>query len=864
MFGTTCILALTFEAGPPESLIQSSVPGARSAKGRCIRSWYALRANICKHKQLGLMHAATQISSSGHGPTYHGPLSDQPDLETLDRIRKRVLWLSTYMVHYANSIRENSDDNKVGGHQASSASVVSLLTAYYFAAARPGDLISVKPHASPVYHSIQYLLGNLPAEKLRQLRSFGGLQAYPSRTKDPDGVHFSTGSVGLGAAFPNFAALAKRYVDDHFGKSGNNRFLALMGDAELDEGNVWEALSEDNLQQLGGIVWIVDLNRQSLDRVVPNGRVKKIEEVLRSLGCHVIEIKYGTRLEEIFERPYGYLLRNRIDQMPNDEYQSLLRVRDPAILRQRLGGPDGRLDPGLEKLIADYEPAELRSLLGDLGGHDLAKILAAFREADRVTDRPVVIIAYTVKGWGLPIAGDPLNHSRLLTEKEVADLALELAIPAGEEFARFEPDSVEGRIAESIRLRLFGDGAPRPAYKRVASSTIPDSLGSSYTGKLSTQQAFGNILSELSRRPEIRSRLVTTSPDVAITTNLGGWIQKVGVYCAEERIDFFHQNAVSLLLNWRQSVNGQHIELGISENNLFLMLGALGLTGDLFGEPLAPIGTIYDTFVARGLDALNYAVYNGARFVVAGTPSGISLSGEGGAHQSINPPSIGIEMPQLTYYEPCFAQELEWILLEAIRRVLSDPDSGSSYLRLSTVPLDQEVFPRDSSTDLRRRALAGGYQILNHRERQGYTPGKNVVNLFVSGVLVPLALEASRELAEEELYLNVINVTSADMLHQGWVRALRTRMRGLESPFYLEELVPPGERRCPIVTAIDGHPHALSFLGGVFGARTIPLGVDRFGQSGARTELYKHYEIDQAAMVRAAIEAVSSFDDSMA
>jgi pyruvate dehydrogenase E1 component len=239
----------------------------------------------------------------------------QVDLELLDRIQERVLWLSTYLIHYANYIRPNRDSIKVGGHQASCASVVSMLTAYYFAAAESGDLIAIKPHASPVYHAIQYLLGNLSRERLLQFRSFGGLQAYPSRLKDPDGVHFSTGSVGFGAVMPNFMSLVRRYVEDHFGYDKPHRFLALMGDAELDEGNIWEALGEDHLQRLGRVIWMVDLNRQSLDRVVPNGRAQKITGLLRSFGCHVIEVKYGSRLEAIFARPGGERLRERIDLM---------------------------------------------------------------------------------------------------------------------------------------------------------------------------------------------------------------------------------------------------------------------------------------------------------------------------------------------------------------------------------------------------------------------------------------------------------------------------------------------------------------------------------------------------------------------
>ncbi len=767
------------------------------------------------------------------------------ELDLLRQVERKVLWLSTYLVHHANFVRESNDSIKVGGHQASCASVVSLLTAYYFHAARAGDLISIKPHASPVYHAIQFLLGNLPARYLTELRAFGGLQAYPSRTKDPDGVHFSTGSVGLGAVIPNFSALVRRYVADHFAYPGRHRFVSLIGDAELDEGNVWEALGEDTLQQQGDVIWLVDLNRQSLDRVVPNGRVQTVENMLRAFGCHVIEIKYGRKLETMFAQPGGDRLRSRIDLMTNDEYQSLLRAPDPELVRSRLARPDGKLDPALEGLLRDYPAAELRPLIADLGGHDLEAILRAFDEADRVHDRPVVIIAYTVKGWGLPTAGDPLNHSRLLTAEQIETLREDLGISPGGEFAGFAPESQEaalaGRMAERLRV---------PAPPPRALPEVPASLNATYPVSTSTQQVFGNLVSELARHPELRARLVTTCPDVAISTNLGGWIQKAGVYFPEDRIDFFRENAVQLLLNWRQNAQGQHIELGISENNLFLMLGALGLSGDLFGERLIPIGTVYDTFIARGLDALNYAVYNGARFLFAGTPSGISLSGEGGAHQSIYSPSIGIEMPRLTFYEPCFAQEVDWILMHGIRRILHGESAECFYLRLSTVPQEQKLAPAPSE-DLRAQVLAGGYRYLDHSAKAGYRPGENVVNLFTSGVMLPLALEAARDLEPDGVFVNVINVTSAGLLHREWGRARRAR-----TAFQLEQLIPPAERRVPLVTVADAHPHALSFLGSVFGAPVQALGVDDFGQSGERADLYRYYELGPEAMVRAVLAAL--------
>ena len=807
-----------------------------------------------------------ELTSKGQGSKVGVELAENladAEVDILERVQERVLWLSMQIVHYANSLRENGNGAKVGGHQASCASMVSLMTALYFHSLRFGDRVSVKPHGSPVYHAIQYLLGNLPEEKLRQFRSFKGLQSYPSRTKDVDRVDFSTGSVGLGAVVPNFARLTRQFVRDHFGYPRRNRFIALMGDAELDEGNVWEALGEETLQELGQVLWIVDLNRQSLDRVVPSGKAQKIEEMFRINGWRVLELKYGRKLEEVFRRPHGEKLRQRIDLMSNDEYQSLLRIEDGERIRIRLvTTPDGQ-DEELLELLSGYSTDEVKPLLADLGGHDLRKILEGLDEADRISDQPVVIIAYTIKGWELPIAGDPLNHAKLLTSDQMAELQSRLGIASGEEFTRFPPGSPEDRFIQS-RLKLLDGDAKAKAASEPSPLPIPDRLGSGYRGDISTQQALGSLLTALSRIPEVASRMVTTSPDVSISTNLGGWIHKMRVYSPEEKINFFRENAVGSMLNWEQSPKGHHIELGISENNLFLLLNMLGLSQEISGEVLLPFGTVYDPFIGRGLDALTYAAYTESKFIFAGTPSGITLSPEGGAHQSLITPSIGMEMPNLVYYEPTFAQELEWIFLAGLRNLLDRKRGQILYLRLSTRPVPQSLFPADRQTAprrlerLRQHVLRGGYRLLEHRSDPRYSPGKNVLNIFTCGVMVVEALEASRKLSREGIFANVVVVTSPDLLFRGWQQAGKLKMKnpGTRFTFHLEGLIPPSERQVPIVTLLDGHSHALSFIGSVFGSKALCLGVDEFGQSGQTEELYDHYQIGVKAVSQAARQAI--------
>jgi pyruvate dehydrogenase E1 component len=752
-------------------------------------------------------------------------------LQILERIQKKVLWLSAYMVHHANTLRPNADGVKVGGHQASSSSVVSLLTALYFDALRSDDLVAVKAHASPAFYAIQYLRGRLTAAALRELRSFGGLQAYPSRRKNADVVDLSTGSMGLGAVQATFGALASRYVVDHFGGKPHGRVIVMVGDAELDEGNVAEALAEEVVPRLTNVLWIVDVNRQSLDRIVPDGRLRQMRAMFEACGWHVSELRWGRKLETLFAKPGGERLRRRLDAASNGEYQRLLRLPAGGLRKALVTNDDGRIDRALDRLLSGIGDAGLGELVADRGGHDLRTILQAFEEAGRVHDRPAVIFAHTIKGWGLPFAGDPLNHTMLLTQSQIDQLRGSLGIAEGAEWEGFAQDGDEAALVRRLPP-LF---APPPL--RALQTEVPLQLEEPYPSECSTQEAFGRVLGALSRLP-VADRIVTVSADVAVTTHLAGWINRKGVYFPRAKTHVFAD--LPQAVQWKESPAGQHIELGIAEHNLFLLLGALGLARDLLGEPLLPIGTLYDPFVTRGLDALYHALYSGSRFIVAATPSGVSLSPEGGAHQSVITPGIGVALPGIIYWDPAFAAETEWILLDALRG-LAAGSGEAAYLRLSTRAVDQTLAPAPSPA-YRSHVLRGAYRLLDARGESGWDPDANAVSLFAVGVTVPEAVQAARALREHDVLASVFAVTSPDRLY-----------RGLREPRpYLEELVSPEEEGVPVVSVLDGHSHSLAFIGSALGVPQVALGVDDFGQSGTRADLYRHYGIDAAAIVRAA------------
>ncbi|MGZ5339516.1 MAG: 1-deoxy-D-xylulose-5-phosphate synthase N-terminal domain-containing protein [Thermoleophilaceae bacterium] len=747
-----------------------------------------------------------------------------PDLDTLRSIERRVLWLASAIVHHANRVRENRSGVKVGGHQASSASMVSLMCALWFSELRAEDRVSVKPHASPALHAINYLLGRLDRPYLETLRAFGGLQSYPSRTKDPDPVDYSTGSVGIGATAPIWGAMARRYLETHrLEAPPMGRQIALVGDAELDEGAVWEAIVDPSVAKLGEVLWVVDLNRQSLDRVVPDIAFGRWANMFEAAGWQTISVKYGSRLEALFERPGGPELRTRIDEMPNEEYQRLLRAQ-PAELRERL--PGGQRDLG--RLVKKLGDSDLRAALRDLGGHDPAKLIEAYRAVD--SDRPTVVFAYTIKGWSLPVEGHPENHSALLTRDQMLELAQALDADADDPWAGFDPAGPEAEVCAAAATALARD-EPEP----VSPPPVPAVLGRKHRGAGSTQQAFGRFFVDLVHdAPEVAERVVTVSPDVASSTNLGGWINKGEIWSVGERRDWFKDDPQTLV-HWHESTRGHHIELGIAETNLVGLLSELGATWSRYGQPLLPIGTIYDPFVGRALEPWSFGMYAGGQSILIGTPSGVSLAPEGGAHQSIVTPSIGIAQPGCTAWEPAFGQDLEWTLLYALSR-LGRPGGESAYFRLSTRPIDQALRGEAD----RELVLAGGYSMRRASNRPRVT-------LVGMGAVIPEVLAAAEVLGDE---VDAICLTSADLLF----RALRARAGLGEDPDdILGELFPP-DRAAPIVTVLDGDPHALAFLAAVNATPLTPLGVTRFGQSGELAEVYEDHQIDAETIVGAALD----------
>ena len=777
-------------------------------------------------------------------------------LPILTALERKVLWLATWTIHNANHLRESADGLKVGGHQASSASSATILTALYFAVLRPEDRVAVKPHASPVFHAIQYLFGNQTREKLENFRGLKGAQSYPSRTKDTDDVDFSTGSVGLGVAQTLFASLVQDYLHARGwgGDRPEGRMVALVGDAEMDEGNIFEALLEGWKQGLRNTWWIVDYNRQSLDAVVREGLWERLEAVFRSFGWDVVILKYGALQRQAFAEPGGEALRAWIDACPNQLY-SALTFQGGAAWRKRLLDDMGDQGP-VSQLIERRSDDELARLMGNLGGHDLPSLLEAFEQA-RSHDRPTCFIAYTVKGFGLPLAGHKDNHAGLMTVAQLETLRRSLNVREGHEWEPFE-----GLDPPAAELEAFLAAVPfiQQGRRRFHSPAIsvPETLSVAAQPSMSTQQGFGLLMHEIAKSDtELARRIVTTSPDVTVSTNLGAWVNRRGLFAREEMADLFKAERIPSTFNWTFSPKGQHLELGIAEMNLFILLSALGLSHSIFGERLLPVGTLYDPFIERGLDALNYACYQDARFIIAATPSGVTLAPEGGAHQSIATPLIGMAQDGLASFEPAYVDELATILrwsFDYMQRSgdvepdetswLRDKTGGSVYLRLSTRTIEQPR--RTMAAGLAEDIINGAYWMRR--------PGPNAqVVVAYTGAVAPEAIAAIGLMAEDRRDVGLLAVTSADRLNAGWTAASRAREHGLaHARSHVERLLAEVPRHCGLVTVLDGHPATLAWLGSVLGHRTRSLGVEHFGQTGSIAELYAHFGIDSHGIITAA------------
>ena len=670
--------------------------------------------------------------------------------------------------------------------------------------------------------------------------------------KDGPEVDFSTGSVGLGVAMTTFTSLVADYVRLH-GLAGADlppgRHIAVAGDAELDEGNIYEALLEGWKHDVRNVWWIVDYNRQSLDSVIPDRLFGRIEGLFRDMGWNCVTVKYGRRLKAAFAQEGGEALRRWIDDCPNSLY-SALTFQGGAAWRQALLADLGR--SRARKIVDALDDEALGALMTNLGGHDIEAVIDALRAAEADGDQPTCFICYTIKGMGLPFAGHKDNHAGLMTREQMEQFRSRMQIRPGHEWDPFEGLDLP---ADEIRaaLQTCSFAAPLTAAGRRLSAPlvkVPPTLPMPrMTGrKLSTQSGFGDILAEIGRGQgelkDLADHIVTTSPDVTVSTNLGPWVNRRGIFDRHTRNDVFREAKLSSAQRWGMSPTGQHFELGIAEQNFFLLLGAAGLAPSMTGARVLPVGTVYDSSVNRGLDALNYACYQDARFLLVSTPSGVSLAPEGGQHQSVNTPLIGMGADRLAAFEPSYVDELAVLLRHGLETI-QQPDGSAVWLRLSTRALEQPLRAVDQAA-----VIAGAHWVVPPVQ------GARIAIAY-QGPVAPEATAAFTELQEEEAGAGLLAITSPDRLHAGWLAAKRARRAGDRGALsHVERVLSVLGPGAGLVTVLDGHPAAHAWLGSVRGQRVVPLGPDRFGQSGDIPALYREYGMDEAAILDACAQVL--------
>ena len=786
-------------------------------------------------------------------PRFAGP----DRLTMLRAIERRILWLSTWMIHHANHVRPNADGLKVGGHQASSASVATLMTALYMDVLLPADRVAVKPHASPVFHAIQYLLGRQTRDKLERFRAFGGAQSYPSRTKDTDDVDISTGSVGLGVAMTTFTALVQEYLDAHewlAPAERRGRMVALVGDAELDEGNVYEALLEGWKHDVRDLWWVIDYNRQSLDAVISDRLFGRFNRLFASMGWDVVTIKYGKKLHEAFARPGGQALRQWIDACPNSLYSALV-VKGGAAWREHVLADIGARRGRASSRSPSTTTTSSGTLMTNLGGHDMESVLEAFESV--TSDQPTCFLAYTIKGYGLPFAGHKDNHSGLMSPDDVEAMRASHGVAPGEEWEPFS-----GLDVAEADMRRF----PRRGSVQPAGVPAPERGGDSGAGDDRAAALRGHI-----DPGDVRPRA---------------------------RHDRAHRRtARGPHRDHLAGRDGLHEPRRLGESAAPLSPQAAG--GHVLeraGRLVPALGGLAEGTAHRARNRGAQPVPDARRgrpvtFVVRRAPhprSGPSTTRSSSAG-SMRSPTRSIRMPASSSSRPrpgspsrpraarisrpprrcsawartichrssppsrtsCSNSILRWAFKyvqfhgggEEGDDLLADGAGGSVYLRLSTRKIDQPARQIDSA--LERDILAGGYWM--RRPAEGAT-----LAIVYAGAVAPEASEAHAAITESNPGAGLLAATSPDRLYRGWSAAQRARRSGnVGVASHVEILLGSLAPDARIVTVIDGHPATLGWLGSVRGQRVEPLGVDRFGQSGSLPDLYREHGIGAEAILEA-------------
>jgi pyruvate dehydrogenase E1 component len=773
-----------------------------------------------------------------------------PDHALLSRIIERIHVHAMTMIYLANNRSDvQKGDPKVGGHPSACSSALHLLSLLHLVARRAQDFIAVKPHASPTDHSNHYFLkmfrerdGSKMSDErarmaMKHLRHFPKtpdevvFQSYHSEF-DPDHFHMlPSGSVGIPPVNALYLAEAYRLAAKHgMNVPANTHFWCVMGDSEYREGSLMEALPEASERGLENVTWIVDYNRQSLDghRILNEYALggkdcDRIEKTAIANGWDTLQLRHGSFRKSIFtDHQHGEALQNVIENAMSDyELQSLLAKKNAKDLVEAIA----RYDLAASKVLGEMTESDALRFLGDLGGHDTGLILDAFEAARNNKDKPMLIVAHTIKGWHLKCEAMSGNHSAMLEEDEVRELRKKAGLFGDDltSFERFDEKSPEGKYLKD-RSDFLWKGIQSceklkqdnlTQFKKEVDTAgllknFPKSLDINlkFVPFIHTQWMLGQMSAKLNRIADtyvegvkqaakpltdaeklwkpIANHVVTLAPDVGSSTNLNASMD--GKVFAPDMTDYESEYGVKDStapdIVPKEAEVSRHLRFEIAEGNAMSCLGSLGKMAYFTGLPLVPVMTIYDFFIKRALDQLFYNCYWKSHFILVGTPAGVTLSPEGAQHAW----KSDVQIANMITWEPTYALEFEWIFVDAIRRHVDCFTNGENasntlnragvLIRGSTRALEQKEmlnrlkkhkrFEGKSDAEIlestRQDCLEGAWYVVDHRGYPHYRPGENVINIFAMGSPLTEALKASDKLLEKGIFANVIHVSSPDLI----------------------------------------------------------------------------------------------------
>lgn len=854
---------------------------------------------------------------------------NRKELNILNAIARRAHLILNQMIYTANSRKDQErGDPKVGGHCSASASALHIMGALHLVVKSGYDHIANKPHASPTDHAYNYLLGLLLDEHVKPLspalaeQAMRGLRAFPKNNEftfqsyhsiyDPDHHNFlPSGTVGIPPVIAGYLSLAYKAVGIQGYKTPPAHFWAVIGDSEFREGSLMEAIPDLAERELGHLTWILDYNRQSLDghrlvndNIIEHSDDSRIEKTLSVNGWRVIQLRHGSIRKKLFQKSGGKAFQVFLEKELKDHEFQVLFHKEPADLKNILSKHQK-----LKAFLQDIPAEEVKSAFTDLGGHDFPSLISALQESKEDLTRPCFIIAHTIKGWGLEMAGKSGNHSDLISKKELDQLRKD--VESEEEFPLFSENSSAGFFLKKRREKLYEEilsqarlkKENQKQFKKFFSVSFPESLSLDFQrmsyphtqwflGQITAK--FSRIANEKSLKPDEQKLreparlLYSMSPDVGTSTNLGFTMDnKVfgPFWIKEEKLKKGLEDKKSPSLTSRQESQNRFIRFEIAEANSISCMAAFGKMKDILGVPVLPLMTIYDFFIKRALDQYFYALYWDSGFILCGTPSGVTLSPEGAQHGW----KSDFQIPNQITWEPFFLQEMDWIFADALKRHFIGENVGRAgvLIRAVTRGVDQKQFLESLKTQKRfktqqdilltpkshhlpfaqeeshigcisnpeifsqiqKEVLAGAYYLLNYTGYADYREEDNVVHIFSMGSPSTSALSASKKLLNQGIYANVIIVTSPDLL--------LGNLANSNGYTHLRKGLGLARAKAPIVSVHDGEPGLLDNIGSVLGVHQESLAVRKHSRCGRPGDIYQYHGISADSVVQSCLKVLN-------